>query len=231
MTLASTEQSGHCPPPRGHLQHCSPGRKSRDQTPCLGSRFPDHSAGKESACDAGHTLGRSPGEGKRQPPQYSYPKNPMDRGAWRGMTETQQGSGSTRAHPRRSRACPLLGERDPSASLAASPPCPRAQVTPEASSPHPGVQMRTPRGQQGGSCPWFPVGGPVPAPFCTPGSPVPHVPRLPPAQKDLREQKAFSKDSEHSGSRMGEQGQQTLLQSYGASRTTLSKHPLYGGVS
>ena len=62
-------------------------------------------------------------------------------------------------------------------------------------------------------------------------SPVPHVPRLPPAQKDLREQKAFSKDSEHSGSWMGEQGQQTLLQSYGASRTTLSKHPLYGGVS
>ena len=37
------------------------------------------------------------------------------------MTETQQGSGSTRAHPQRSRACPLLGERDPSASLAASP--------------------------------------------------------------------------------------------------------------
>ena len=99
----------------------APGRKSRDQIPCLGSRFPNRSAGKESACDAGHTLGRSPGEGKRQPPQYSYPKSPTDRGAWRGMTETQQGSGSTRAHPRRSRACPLLGERDPSASLAASP--------------------------------------------------------------------------------------------------------------
>ena len=132
----------------------APGRKSRDQIPCLGSRFPDHSAGKESACDAGHTLGRSPGEGKRQPPQYSYPKSPTDRGAWRGMTETQQGSGSTRAHPRRSRACPLLGERDPSASLAASPlHCPRAQVTPEASSPQPGAQMRTPGANKEGLVP------------------------------------------------------------------------------
>ena len=28
------------------------------------------------------------------------------------MTATQQGSGSTRAHPRRSRACLLLGKRD-----------------------------------------------------------------------------------------------------------------------
>lgn len=69
--------------------------------------------------------------------------------------------------------------------------CPHAQVTPEASSPQPGVQMRTPRGQQAGSCPWSPMGGPVPAAFCTPGSPVPRVPRLPPAQKDLREQKLF----------------------------------------
>ena len=69
--------------------------------------------------------------------------------------------------------------------------CPHAQVTPEASPPQPGVQMRTPRGQQGGSCPWPPMGGPVPAAFCTPGSPAPHVPRLPPAQKDLREQKLF----------------------------------------
>lgn len=203
--LSSTEQSGHCPPPRGHLQHCSPGRKSRDQIPCLGSRFPDHSAGKESACDAGHTLGRSPGEGKRQPPQYSYPKSPTDRGAWRGMTETQQGSGSTRAHPRRSRACPLLGERDPSASLAASPlHCPRAQVTPEASSPQPGAQMRTP-GATRRVLSLVPDGGPVPAPFCAPGSPVPHVPRLPPAQKDLRERKAFSKDRSTVGHRQRSQ--------------------------
>ena len=147
------------------------------------------------------------------------------------MTETQQGSGSTRAHPRRSRACPLLGERDPSASLAASPlHCPRAQVTPEASSAQPGVQMRTP-GATRRVLSLVPDGGPVPAPFCAPGSPVPHDPRLPTAQKDLRERKAFPKDSEHSGSQTEDQGQQTLPQSSGASGTTLSKHPLYGGVS
>ena len=183
----------------------APGRKSRDQIPCLGSRFPNRSAGKESACDAGHTLGRSPGEGKRQPPQYSYPKSPTDRGAWRGMTETQQGSGSTRAHPRRSRACPLLGERDPGASLAASPlHCARAQVTPEASSAQPGVQMRTP-GPTRRVLSLVPDGGPAPAPFCAPGSPVPHVPRLPPAQKDLRERKAFSKDRSTVGHRQRSQ--------------------------
>ena len=27
-------------------------------------------------------LGRSPGEGNGNPPQYSYLENPMDRGAW-----------------------------------------------------------------------------------------------------------------------------------------------------
>ena len=139
------------------------------------------------------------------------------------MTETQQGSGSTRAHPRRSRACPLLGERDPSASLAASPlHCPRAQVTPEASSAQPGVQMRTPGPTRrvlslvpdGGPAPapFCAPGSPVPhvprlppAPFCAPGSPVPHVPRLPPAQKDLRERKAFSKDRSTVGHRQRSQ--------------------------
>ena len=42
---------------------------------------------KEFACneeDLGSTpgLGRSPGEGKGYPPQYSYLENLMDRGAW-----------------------------------------------------------------------------------------------------------------------------------------------------
>ena len=49
--------------------------------------FPDSSVGKESACNAGDPglipgSGRSPGEGKSYPLQYSCPKNPMDSGAW-----------------------------------------------------------------------------------------------------------------------------------------------------
>ena len=42
---------------------------------------------KESACNAGDPglipgSGRSPGEGNGNPLQYSWLKNPMDRGAW-----------------------------------------------------------------------------------------------------------------------------------------------------
>ena len=45
--------------------------------------FPDSSAGKESACNAGDTSsipgsGRSPGEGIGYPLQYSGLENPMD---------------------------------------------------------------------------------------------------------------------------------------------------------
>ena len=45
--------------------------------------FPCGSAGKESACNVGHLglipgLGRSPGEGKHYPLQYSGPENSMD---------------------------------------------------------------------------------------------------------------------------------------------------------
>ena len=51
-------------------------------TMCFGG-FPYGSAGKESACIAGDLgpipgLGRSPGEGKGYPPQYSGPENSMD---------------------------------------------------------------------------------------------------------------------------------------------------------
>ena len=43
--------------------------------------------GKESACNVGDTgsipgLGRFPGEGNGNLPQYSCLRNPMDRGAW-----------------------------------------------------------------------------------------------------------------------------------------------------
>ena len=45
--------------------------------------FPDSSVGKESACNAGNLdpipgLGRSPGEGKSYPLQYSSLENSMD---------------------------------------------------------------------------------------------------------------------------------------------------------
>ena len=49
--------------------------------------FPGGSDGKDSTCnvrDPGSIpgLGRSPGEGKSYPVQYSCLENPMDRGAW-----------------------------------------------------------------------------------------------------------------------------------------------------
>ena len=51
------------------------------------SRFPGGSDGKESACSAGDLglipeLGRSPGEDKGNPLQYSCLENPMDRETW-----------------------------------------------------------------------------------------------------------------------------------------------------
>ena len=50
--------------------------------------FPGGSEGKASACNAGDPglipgSGRSPGEGKGYPLQYSGLENPMDGGAWR----------------------------------------------------------------------------------------------------------------------------------------------------
>ena len=60
--------------------------------------FPGVSAGKGSACNAGDLgsipgLGRSPGEGKGYPLQYSGLENSMDRRAWQAIvhrvTESQ----------------------------------------------------------------------------------------------------------------------------------------------
>ena len=61
-------------------------RTDRLSTPVF-SGFPCGSAGKESTCNAGDLgsipgLGRSPGEGKGNPLQYSWLENPMDGGAW-----------------------------------------------------------------------------------------------------------------------------------------------------
>ena len=49
--------------------------------------FPGGSGSKASAYNVGHPglipgSGRSPGEGKSNPLQYSYLENPMDGGAW-----------------------------------------------------------------------------------------------------------------------------------------------------
>ena len=55
-----------------------------------GVRLPRWLSGKESACQCGRCrgagsisgLGRSPGVGNGNPPQYSCLRNPMDRGGW-----------------------------------------------------------------------------------------------------------------------------------------------------
>ena len=57
--------------------------------------FPGGSDGKESACNARDLgsipgFGRSPGEGKGYPLQYSCLENPMDRGAWRATVQRSQ---------------------------------------------------------------------------------------------------------------------------------------------
>ena len=57
--------------------------------------FPDDSAGKESACNAGDTedsssipgSGRSPGGGNGSLLQHPCLKNPTDRGAWRATVQ------------------------------------------------------------------------------------------------------------------------------------------------
>ena len=52
--------------------------------------IPGGSVSKESACNAGdpgsvHGSGRSLGEGKGYPLQYSFLENSMDRGAWQAI--------------------------------------------------------------------------------------------------------------------------------------------------
>ena len=56
-------------------------------TPTLEGAIPGGSIGKEFALNTGSPgsipgSGRSPGEGNGNPFQYSYPENPVDRGAW-----------------------------------------------------------------------------------------------------------------------------------------------------
>ena len=55
--------------------------------------FPHSSVGKESACSAGDLvsipdLGRSSGEGNGNPLQSSCLENPMNKGAWRDLKES-----------------------------------------------------------------------------------------------------------------------------------------------
>jgi len=61
-------------------------------------RLPLWLSGKELACNAGHRLGRSLGEGNDNPLQSVFlpEKNPLDREAWRvhGVTEKLQFMGS-----------------------------------------------------------------------------------------------------------------------------------------
>ena len=67
---------------------------SISQTSILCEGFPCGSAGKESACNAGDLgsipgLGRSPGEGKGYPLQYSGLENTMDSIVY-GVTKSQK---------------------------------------------------------------------------------------------------------------------------------------------
>ena len=204
----------------------APGWKSRDQIPCLGSRFPDGSAGEESACDAEDTQGRPPGEGKRQPPQYSYPKSPTGGGAWRDRTATRPGGGSTRA-PQGSRAA---GSWARGTSAPPSPPTPPLSPCPGHSGGLPTPTRgpnEDPQGPTRRVLSLAPDGWSGPCRLLHPRVPSPPRPQAAPCSEGPQGAEAFSKDSEHSGSQTGEQGQQTLLQSYGASGSTPSKHPLY----
>ena len=71
--------------------------ESFDAGSTLEGGFPGGSVDKESSCNARDPglipgPGRSPGEGKGKPLQYSCLENPMDRGTWwttvRGVTES-----------------------------------------------------------------------------------------------------------------------------------------------
>ena len=73
---------------------CESQGRNRARWPLPG---PTGSEGEESACNAGDLglmpgLGKSPGEGKGNPLQYSCLENPMGRGTWRatvhGVTES-----------------------------------------------------------------------------------------------------------------------------------------------
>ena len=75
---------------QGHGGHDEDIESTREPLQGLNRDFPDGSADKESACNAGDTrdtnsvprLGRFPGIGNGSPFQYSCLGNPMDRGAW-----------------------------------------------------------------------------------------------------------------------------------------------------
>ena len=71
---------------------------SKKKYKCLILTFPGSSAGKESACNVGDLgsvpgLGRSPGEEKGYPLQYSGLEDSMDIGAWQatvhGVSKSQ----------------------------------------------------------------------------------------------------------------------------------------------
>ena len=64
-------------------QHLQPRIFASGQNDLKNRGFPSGSAGKESTCNVGHLgsipgLGRSPGEGKGYPLQYSGLENSMD---------------------------------------------------------------------------------------------------------------------------------------------------------
>ena len=76
---------------RQHFWICS----ILSHTPCKVGGSPNHSVGKDSACNAEAIgdmdlipgAGRSPGGENGNPLQYSCRENPMDRGSWRATVQ------------------------------------------------------------------------------------------------------------------------------------------------
>ena len=73
--------------------------------------FPSGSDSKESACSAGDTgvipgSGRSPGKANGNPLQYSFLRNPMDRGTWQAIVHCRE---PAREIPPMTRSCRTRG--------------------------------------------------------------------------------------------------------------------------
>ena len=150
----------------------------------------------------------------------------MGRGAWRDVTATRPGGGSTRASPE---GAGPAGSWARGTSAPPSPPPPPLSPCPGHSggllSPTRGPN-EDPQGPTRRVLSLIPDGWSGPCRLLHPRVPSSPHPQAAPCSEGPQGAEAFSKDSEHSGSQTGEQGQQTLLQSYGASGSTPSKHPL-----
>lgn len=137
-----------------------------------------------------HT-GKIPWRREKAAPSILLPEKPHGQRSLAGHDRNSARQWFHQGPPPKEQSLPAPGREGPQRLPCRLPlHCPRAQVTPEASSPQPGAQMRTP-GATRRVLSLVPDGGPVPAPFCAPGSPVPHVPRLPLLRRTSGSRKLF----------------------------------------